>query len=886
MLSYVLIVSFTFYVTSLTKTPEKYKRNQGEISRTLTGNSPFQTPNKNNAIPATTLQKSKSSDKELVSSTKKTSNEQNESPLFGQKQFTFPLALQQLPKDEELSAKEALKTLEPEEAEQIDFQFENADLEHLVNQIAIIFKVSFIPDDAIQPLRPGNKQIKGNKITYKTNKPLSKKDAWSLFITFMNIAGFAVVPHIEPNMYRIEAIESALKAPLLTFFGTDTQTLPDNEELIRYVYFIENSTPDAIKNIIDPLRSTASSLLILQEHRGFILTDKAYNIKTLITIVKELDRVTMPQSMSVLKLKRVDAQQVKALYDSLIQSDDKNQPRFAGAPRKQPTSLFFPENIRIIAEPRTNALIILGAQDAIQKIEDFIIKHVDVELDQALSPLHVVQLKFADAETIAGIMNNVTAFGQAIPAGQNGGVRGEDKYLKQMSFTPEKETNRIIIKGSFEDFLRAKEIIEKLDEAQPQVVVEVLILSISLDETRELGMQIRSKASPNALDGLLGPNVKFQTSGLFTGNGVPSGIVENPTGPGVNRLLGNLLNLIVGAGPANTILTLGQDMFGVWGLLQALQKITNLQVVSNPFVFATNQTEAVVGIGQTRRVNTGTIVGSTTSVNSMGSDDALLTIKVKPQINSDGMIVLDLTVDMTNFTNPTDFTDPTKNTQKVVTKTIVANKEVIALGGLIRNTVNRVQNQTPLLGNIPLLGWFFKNKHKEEIKENLLILLSTRIIKPEETSHINTFTQERLADYYGTMDEMQPIIEKRDPIHRFFFENQNTQEKIAENFLFDRQKRSLRKRRKKKKTDENQTKATTPVENQVQPQAIVQSNGTEAQQNNTPYQQPNLSSMAAALQNNNTKDALNSKLSAKKRKRISLTNLVAEKNNKQEGLRG
>ena len=65
--------------------------------------------------------------------------------------------------------------------------------------------------------------------------------------------------------------------------------------------------------------------------KAFVLTDKAYNIKSLMNIVKELDKVTMPQAMSVLKLRRADAKRLKKLYDSLAQVDEKSlqQQRFS-----------------------------------------------------------------------------------------------------------------------------------------------------------------------------------------------------------------------------------------------------------------------------------------------------------------------------------------------------------------------------------------------------------------------------------------------------------------------------------------------------------------------------------------------------------------------------
>ena len=86
-----------------------------------------------------------------------------------------------------------------EEEPSIEFYFENTDLEQLVNQIADIFNISFISDDSINPMPAGAKAVRGNKISFKTNRPLTKNQAWNLFVTFMELAGFGAVSQPDPH---------------------------------------------------------------------------------------------------------------------------------------------------------------------------------------------------------------------------------------------------------------------------------------------------------------------------------------------------------------------------------------------------------------------------------------------------------------------------------------------------------------------------------------------------------------------------------------------------------------------------------------------------------------------------------------------------------------
>lgn len=704
---------------------------------------------------------------------------------------------------------------EEDEEDSIELNFENAGLENFAKQIEDIFEITLITDDAINPLPQGKKAIKNNKISFKTNQPLSKKETWNLFVTFLDLAGFAVIPQADPKIFRITTVESARKAALPTFIGVDPAILPDTDELIRYVYFLENASIDTIMGIVNPLRSSSSQGLIeLKEHKGFILTDKSYNIKMLMSIIKELDKVSTPESMSVLKLRNADAKQVQELYKELL---PKEEPQSRFFTKKQPTSLFFPENTRMIADPRTNTLILLGPSNSIKKIEQFIMKYIDVELDQAYSPLYTYQLKYADANTIADIMTKVTTFGQETEAGKFGGVvRGGDQYMGPMAFIAEPETNKLIIKGHYEDYIKAEKVIAQLDARQPQAAIEVLIATIDLTDTKSLGAQIRSKQpGPN---GLLGNNIKFQTSGLYG----TSGIVANPDPTtGTNRLLGNLVNLVTGAVPGTSLLTLGQDAFGVWGIFQALQTIVDAEVVSNPFILATNNAKSTVAIGEERRIVTAQVVAGGTNQDALDADDAKLEVTITPQINSDGMIGLTIKITDNEFTDLTNQNSATQNTREIYTNAIVANKEVLALGGLIRNNTQNIESKVPILGDIPILGWFFKNKKKTVIKNSLLVLISARIIDSLQGEEMTAYNRDYIGDYQSTIDAMDYVTCQQDPIDRLFFRDKTLRAQgQVEGLIFERHQKTQEMEKITQGQAQQQENLNEPSSQEQAPQEI------------------------------------------------------------------
>ena len=103
------------------------------------------------------------------------------------------------------------------------------------------------------------------------------------------------------------------------------------------------------------------------------------------------------------------------------------------------------------------------------------------------------------------------------------------------------------------------------------------------------------------------------------------------------------------------------------------------------------------------------------------------------------MVTLNVYVELTQFTS-TDPNNANRLVRKVSTEALLANKEVLALGGLIQDTKNETTYKVPFLGDIPLLGWLFKNKSTYIERTSLLILIAPEIIKPFEPEVAEAFT--------------------------------------------------------------------------------------------------------------------------------------------------
>lgn len=677
----------------------------------------------------------------------------------------------------------------------IEINFENAELINLIRYFEQQYGLSLILDDIIKPPEPGARHITGVKFTFKTERPLNPKEAWNVFLKFLDMAGLMVLPGPVERMYLVtnsarNSTFSTAKDPVPLFIGIDYGMLPDNDTRIRYIYFIQNTTPNVIKTVADNLKSTvAGTPIIIEDLNALILTDKSSNIRSILAILKELDKPILPETLTIIKLQNADASKVKALYDSLVKEESNLLARLSPGGRKQSTIAYFTENVRVIADQRTNSLILLGPRVNVEKIEQFIRREVDRDIDLPYSPLHVYPLKYIDAEATAQVINELKGFQpeNAVGATQFGGVIGGIKFLKPtVTITAEKSTNSLIVNAEYDDYLQIYELLQKIDTEQPQVAIRTLVLNITWGNTRSLGIQFRNRVP--TLNGVLGgdtpanaatglPGINFQTSGLPF-NGAFAGIQTNPDGTGAQRLLANLVSLASANVPGSTVVTLGSDNFGVWGIFKVLQSFSNVSVVAKPFLITTHKYRAQITVEEVRHVLTSTIQGGNNSaVSGFGDLTAGLTLEITPQISPDGLITLVVSVKSSAFTETAQnssvpSTDPAqgnRNEKRIDTSVIVEDNQVLALGGITQDIVTETEFKVPILGDVPILGWFFKNKRKDIAKSSLLVLISAEIINPHARRRIEAFTNTQMTESQELLDKMMCDEQLKDPIHDWFF---------------------------------------------------------------------------------------------------------------------
>lgn len=369
---------------------------------------------------------------------------------------------------------------------------------------------------------------------------------------------------------------------------------------------------------------------------------------------------------------------------------------------------------------QTNALILTDVKSNMTKLLN-LIGELDMESPKGKGGIYVYYLQNASAEDMAKVLANLTSRAPAAkpPAGQPP-QEAVVHFEGGISVTADKATNSLIIMASPEDYERVTSIIERLDIKRKQVYVEAAIVEMSLDKTRELGIEWRTTENPSA-----------------TGYTIAGGTLLAPGGAGITSFSQNPLSVsgfvvagVKGFLPDGTTLNVG-------ALLRAFQADTDVNILSTPNILTLDNQEAKIIVGQNVPFITGTSQTAGGNVQAtIERKDVGIQLKITPHTTESDLIRLDLYQEISSLAGSvpvgTDQEVPITNKRSAETSVVVRNNETVVIGGLIRDDLTVTERKVPLLGDLPILGYLFRYQSRQKAKTNLILFLTPHIIRDSE----------------------------------------------------------------------------------------------------------------------------------------------------------
>lgn len=606
------------------------------------------------------------------------------------------------------------KEAEPKE-ELVYLNVQDQDIVDVIRQISKATGRNFIIDD----------RIRGKKVTIMSEKLMTKEEAYQAFLSALEVAGFTTVTG-PGGIIKIVSLKEAVASPI----PIHVDSTPYTDSYVTRLISLQNISASDMSEAIKGLISKSGNMFAYPATNTLIITDSGTNIDRLMKIIKELDQEGPQQVLEVIPVNYADAEEVASTVLGLFEIEEAQA---RGRPRRGKVTELeeIKEVSKIIADKRTNSLIVLASTRGIKKVREVIAK-LDMPLDVAdTGTIHVHPLKFANAMELAETLSAVTS-GTAVQAAQKGAeAKGKAGAIAKLeggiNIGADETTNALIITASARDYkLIVDELISKLDIPRRQVYLESIVMELEVEKGSRAGASGYGGGGNSTLLGFggVGSGDYNILSSMFSQT--PMGFFASP------GLLGGILSRdsITIDVPQSSGGTTQVTIPAFAAFLNFLQTYRDANIVSTPNILTLDNQKASIEVTRTIYANKITQSGTTGFQTVEPSPlEAGLTLEITPQITEGDAVRLEIHHKLSNFTGLPNESGAAPQTKREVTTTVVAmDGQTVVLGGLMEDITTHERSKVPILGDIPILGLLFRTTMGRTLKNNLLVFITPHVI--------------------------------------------------------------------------------------------------------------------------------------------------------------
>ena len=556
--------------------------------------------------------------------------------------------------------------------------YEDVDIKKVTQDIAQFSKKTIILDP----------RVKG-KITIYSNANLNRKQVWDVYLRTIQVNGFSAIS--EDGFLRVVPENEATRDKTEDFSsgGFETAVIP-----------LINRSTEEILPMIKPITGRQSHLSSIASINSILLVDRASNVERIRNLLNDLDKNNTAK-ISIIKLDNLSSIEGVRILDRLKAQNNPTINQFVAIP-------FTPSNS-----------IILSANDLITKNVESTLRTLDKDITSDDS-MDVIYLKYAQAKDLAAILNSIS------------GSFISDAEGKKTVITHHEKTNSLIVSSTEDNLNSIRNIISKLDIRRAQVLVEAIVVDLSENAARRLGVE--AIYSGNDKDSIPVGITRFSGSGadLLAIAGASDDEQDiTLTTTAISSLL-NTQGLVAGFGD----LTKGEDNFV--GILNAIAGDTESNILSTPSILAMDNEPARLFIGQEIPITTGESLGTNNSnpFRTTSRQEVGIELEITPQINEGASVILNIKQGVSGIAGVAQSgIDIITNKREIETTVLVDNNQIIVLGGLIDEDNQEVISKVPVLGSIPVLGRLFQSSSTSTSTKNLMVFLKPTILTDSDVAN-------------------------------------------------------------------------------------------------------------------------------------------------------
>jgi len=392
--------------------------------------------------------------------------------------------------------------------------------------------------------------------------------------------------------------------------------------------------------------------------------------------------------------------------------------------------------LTVSVDPRTNTLLVGGTEHYVGLVQQII---ETLDSSEALErKTEVYRLKNAQAPDVGtAIRSFLDQERQRVTQVLGTDAVGTAQRLleREVAIVPEQVSNTLLLSASPRYFEQIHQIIEELDQAQAQVLIQVLLAEVTLDSNRDLGFEWTF--------------TKNVGNGWNVGTGTDFGIP----------------NQLQNFGGYSALVTGNNMQF----LMRALENDGRVEVLSRPQILTADNKIASINIGQRVPIITGS---STTpqggQINTFDYRDVGVNLTVTPRITGEGFVKIDVGATNSSLASSSveindKATVPIINERRASTTVTVQSGQTVVIGGLIGTVDDLRRKKTPFFGDIPGIGFFFRSTSKKSERRELLIMLTPQVLTGNHDQEPKVTT---IGNFSTRMLETSTLrsAERKDPL--------------------------------------------------------------------------------------------------------------------------
>ena len=583
--------------------------------------------------------------------------------------------------------------------------YDNVEVRAVTQDIARFAKKTIILDP----------RVKG-KVTIFSDSLLDQEQVWQVYLRTIQVNGFSAIN--EGNIVRIIPDNEATR---------DSNDPTQNADYVTKILLLNNRSADELLPMLKPIVGRQASLSSIASINSILLVDRKSNVDRIELLLKELDEDDTAK-ISIIKLNNLSSVEAVRILDKLKLQSNPTINNFIAIPFTQSNSVILSAN-KVVSKNVESTLRVLDE---------------DVQNDGTVA---VIYLKYAKADEVASIVNTVSSTFAA------------DSDSQKPVVTYHEKTNSLIVSSEGSNLDLIRNLVAKIDIRRAQVLVEAIIVELSENAAKNLGIEaIFSGSDDDGNQIPIGitrfPSSKSPDLLAITGNSVQGGDDATLSAIATNSLL-NTQGLVAGFG------SIASDGDSFVGIINAIAEDQNSNILSTPSIIAMDNEPANLVIGQEIPITIGESLGAnnanpfrTTSRQEVG-----VKLSITPQINEGNSVILDIKQEVSGVAGAlTGGSDIITNKRTIETTVLVDNNQIIVLGGLIDDDIQETINRVPVLGQIPILGRLFRSSSKSVIRRNLTVFLRPKILADSKSVNQISLEKYNFIKAEGLLNESREEI--------------------------------------------------------------------------------------------------------------------------------